>query len=85
MKEDKKHFNQDEVTRYHMEDEFSEIPHGRLVDIIPTIHGNSLRDQAILKKWEDHFQSMDIPYAITRKVVSRKGIPEFALWKEERI
>jgi len=68
-----------------MEDEFSKISHKSLVDIIPTIHGNNIKDQTILKKWEIHFQSMKIPYAITRKIVSNSGVPEFALWKEERI
>jgi len=85
MKEEKNFFNQDEVIRYFMEDQFNEISHDCLVDIIPSIHGNSLKEQAILKKWENHFQSMNIPYAITRKIVSKRGIPEFTLWKEERI
>jgi len=80
-------FDERRVTRYFLEDKFKEIPQKFLMDIIPAINSTNLKDLHILKIWEDHFQSMKIPYAITRiaKIINTKAVWEFALWKEKKV
>lgn len=76
-------FNPNEALRYFMKEDFDQIPVNKLHNIIINIFPYELD---ILKNWEDHFQSVSIPYAIveTRKLIhGHKPVMVFEMWAEK--
>lgn len=73
--------------RYYLKDKFVKIKKDNLIDIIPCIVKDSIEENNILKKWEEYFISLNIPYQITEKNCYIKNCHKkiLSLWKERII
>jgi hypothetical protein len=68
---------------------FGDIPEKLLLDFLPRMYG---RDAAIMHKWERYFESIGVPYAITKTTEDYKDDKGrlktgyvFVLWKQLRV
>ena len=73
-------FNQEDTLKFYKKDEFDKIPKNKLMELIHNVSNN---EQPLLDSWEEHFQSVNVPYAIV-KVKSTDGkTTTKSLWKEK--
>ena len=59
-----------------------------LIDIVPMIEQKNQSEMAILGLWEDHFEKLDVPFAITADRSYRKkseDVPYYSLWKQRYV
>ena len=58
-----------------------------LIDIIPAIDQNIASEMDVLKTWQNHFEGLDVPFAITAHVnfQAQRTVNYYSLWKERRI
>ncbi len=68
-------FASSEIVKSFRQKAFRKIPQERLIRLDPF---KGKKDLKRLETWEDHFQAMRVPYAIT----GRNGVR--VLWKERR-
>ena len=72
--------NKNDIIKVFRKDEFNSIPQDRLTDVIQKIYPH---EEDILKSWEEHFQSQNIPYAIANMThIDGKTVTK-SLWKEK--
>ena len=83
MRENDQIFDANAVIEYADEHAFKQIPVSKLMDFIIVRNG----EYKYIETWRKHFDSVCVPYAITRHVdhYSDRDVRRFVLWKELRI
>ncbi len=74
-------FSKEDVIRYFMEEDFIAIPRNKIMNIVLDIRQHELD---ILESWEGHFQTLEVPHAVTKTFYREHGrkYPVWRLWKE---
>jgi len=85
-----KEFDREKVLGGYRLDDFMAMyrrPLSSLIDIIPSIDRNSSGEMEILGSWENYFESLDVPFAITTHTTyqAQRTITYYSLWKERRV
>ena len=61
-------FRRENVIGGYRLDDFNKISWKRLIDIVPMIAHSNPSEMLILKQWENHFEALDIPFAVTSRI-----------------
>ena len=72
------------IIRYYKEKEFKAIPDHKVFECIHCIDPKLFSDMEILRKWEEFYKGLKVPYCITEKPY-KGGKPMLSLWKERYV
>jgi hypothetical protein len=81
-----KQFDKDKMVGSYRHSEFLQITN--LIDILPCIERDNAGEMDVLASWQDHFQSLGVPYAVTAHTAYRnkaKDVNYYTLWKRRMI